>query len=376
MKELLKKKSVKIALLLIVLLVVIGIVGINVRSAQRGKDYNAHMDAAEKYLTELDYEQAIAEYTMAFEIDPKEEVVDALEQTYLAYAQTFVDAGDYEKAVSILEEGYEKIERESLQNRIEEVQVIQEEMRTMEAQIQEQKRIEEEAEAAETSQEEDVKQLVESGEFREITGKLYRLFSSSDQQYITDEQIRELCWPVIEALERYRALYPENLYNYIYLPYLYFLAGEYELCAQIRTELQELVPDRFSSEESTELARMVFDEYGRNIMEERYDMARITEIEYGQNGKVKRVVATGDSTEIREYEYDSEGRISKATLTLEGEYSMTNVSTYEYSGGGFTLYVDIVDSSYGFHQVYRETYVINEYGEAERVGEPIYELVQ
>ena len=136
MKELLKKKSVKISLLLIIFLVIMGIVGINARSAQRSKEYDAHIEAAEKYLSDLDYEQAIAEYTMAFEIDPKEEVVDALEQTYLAYAQTCIDAGDYEKAVGILEEGYEKIGRESLQNKIAELQAMQEEIRSQEAELQ------------------------------------------------------------------------------------------------------------------------------------------------------------------------------------------------------------------------------------------------
>lgn len=125
MKELLRKKSVKISILLIVLIVVMGIVGINAWSAQKSREYDGHIAAAEKYLSELDYEQAIAEYTMAFEIDPREEVVDALEQTYLAYAQTYIDSGDYERAIGILEEGYEKIGRESLQNKIAEVNALQ-----------------------------------------------------------------------------------------------------------------------------------------------------------------------------------------------------------------------------------------------------------
>lgn len=144
MKELLRKKSIKISLLLILLLVVMGIAGINVQSAQKSQEYEAHIAAAEKYLSDLDYEQAIAEYTMAFEIDPKEEVVDALEQTYLAYAQTCIDAGDFEKAVSILEEGYEQIGRESLQNKIAEVAALQAQKQLEE----EQRRIEEEQRAS------------------------------------------------------------------------------------------------------------------------------------------------------------------------------------------------------------------------------------
>ena len=114
MKELLQKKSVKIALLLIVMLVIMGIVGINVRSAGPKREYNRHIEAAEKYLTELDYEQAIAEYILALEIEPNaEEVLQGLEQTYLAYAQTFADSGVYERAVSILEEGYSLLGEEA-----------------------------------------------------------------------------------------------------------------------------------------------------------------------------------------------------------------------------------------------------------------------
>ena len=65
----------------------VGIISINVRSAQRQREYDGHVEAAERYLTELDYEQAIAEYTLALEIEPNsEEVLNALEQTYLDYA--------------------------------------------------------------------------------------------------------------------------------------------------------------------------------------------------------------------------------------------------------------------------------------------------
>lgn len=129
MKELLRKKSVKIMLLLIVLLVVMGIVGMNAQSAQGRKEYNGHIEAAEKYLTELDYEQAIAEYTLALEIEPNaEEVLNGLEQTYLAYAQSVADGGDYERAVSILEEGYAVTGRESLKDKSNEFQALQEQL--------------------------------------------------------------------------------------------------------------------------------------------------------------------------------------------------------------------------------------------------------
>ena len=148
MKELLRKKSVKIALLLIILLMATVIIGFTVRSAQRQKEYDNHIQAAEKYLTELDYEQAIAEYILAYEIEPSEEVMDALEQTYLAYAQTYVDTGDYERAISILEEGYAQTGRESLRERMEEVRAEMEAAQRRQQKEEEQRRIEEERRAS------------------------------------------------------------------------------------------------------------------------------------------------------------------------------------------------------------------------------------
>lgn len=153
MKELLKMKTTKIGIAVIILAVAIGIISINVRSAQRQREYDGHVEAAERYLTDLEYEQAIAEYMLALEIEPNnEEALNALEQIYLDYAQSLADAEDYEKAVSILEEGHEQIGRESFPNKIEELRVTQEEILAQEAAIQEQKRLEEEQKKLEEEQ--------------------------------------------------------------------------------------------------------------------------------------------------------------------------------------------------------------------------------
>ena len=116
----------------------------------------------------------------------------------------------------------------------------------------------------------------------------------------------------------------------------------------------------------------------------------IIETEYGQNGKVKRVVETDElGIGTREYEYDSEGRIAKATLTFEGEilatsgspganyytipYSSTDVHTYEYSEKGFIVYTDWTLQSDGSDEAgrYADEYVIDEYGGSEMVGERV-----
>ena len=58
------------------------------------------LDLGEKYLSELNYEQAITAYEVAIEIDPMS--VDA----YLGLASVYEAQEDFEKAKSVLEEGY------------------------------------------------------------------------------------------------------------------------------------------------------------------------------------------------------------------------------------------------------------------------------
>lgn len=386
MKELLKKKSVRIGLLAIILLVAMGLIGMNAQRIQKQKEYNGHIEAAEKYLSDLDYEQAIAEYTLALEIEPKsEEVLSGLEHTYLAYAGSYADAGDYEGAINILEEGYAMVQRESLKEQIVEYRELQQMTETG---------AETETEVEAETEADEIKQMVESDGFEQQLLVLVGIFSTNPQN-ITDEQVRELCWPMIEALERYRELYPGNGWYYEFLPHLYYLVGEYELCAQIMKEFRELFPDNNNlsvvyKDENAEITR---DEYGRVVSStaffydgDEYKGKEVWEYEYGQNGKIIREVSMNDTgrigevqvitTSTREYEYDSEGRLIKMTISQEdnsGGSSIT-VLTYEYSGEGFTTYEN-AEGSHGAYRIIRN-YVIDEYGSGEMVGEPIFEEIQ
>lgn len=362
---------------IILLIVIGGIVGINAQSAQRQKEYNGHIEAAEKYLSELDYEQAIAEYALALEIEPKsEEVLSGLEQTYLAYAKSYADTGDYERAIEILEEGYAMTERASLKEKMEEYS------KKLEAVKQE------EEEAAQVGE---IKQLVESDEFQEKAGRWGRRVGNANQ-YITDMQIRELCLPLIEILEQYRELYPENWQYYSELPCLYYMVGEYELCAQIYKELRELFPGSFFEPyevSPTTIGGFVYDEYGRTIRsysshngEQGFEFEYENEFEYGQNGKCIRrvsVVSRGhvesetyltDISEF-EYEYDSSGRLSKETITemQDGEAGSKYVNTYEYSEGGFTVYTNWELDFFERSSSTINYVITNEYGDSEIAGE-------
>lgn len=285
MKELLKKKTVKIGLLIIVLLVAAVIIGINVQSAQRQKEYDGHIEAAKKYLTELDYEQAIAEYILAYEIEPSEEVLDALEQTYLAYAQSYVDAGDYDRAISVLEEGYAQIGRESLRERIEELQVEMEEALRRQSE----------------DEQEELWQSVHGEEFRETMNKLRNHSSHLGYfQVITDEQLKEMCRPFINSLEQYKALYPEDYSFDQELLDLYIVSEEYETCIEFKQKLDEsgLDWDITSFEH-------IRDEYGRI---------------YWRNNKeiVDDTLNSTDGLYEISTEFDSTGRMIKHTNKNDG----------------------------------------------------------
>lgn len=125
MKELWKKRSLKIFVALVAMAVLIIMLGGLVKSAQRKKEYQQHIEAAEKYLSELDYEQAIAEYTSALEIEPDDqEIQRALESTYLAYAESHIEVGEYLLAENILQKGYKEIHSLLLQDKLTEVQKL------------------------------------------------------------------------------------------------------------------------------------------------------------------------------------------------------------------------------------------------------------
>lgn len=98
------------------------------------RKYANHMESAQRYMDELQYEQAIAEYKAAIEIEPNN--VEA----YQALAGLYVQTGDYESAIAILNQGMEQTGSEELAEYIEKVQVAYEELQALaEASVQEEK---------------------------------------------------------------------------------------------------------------------------------------------------------------------------------------------------------------------------------------------
>lgn len=108
------KKRIFIALGIMLAVLIVAVTAVFVLGGQSGKGKAGKLlDLGEKYLDELDYEQALACFNEALEIDPKNE------QIYLKLAETYIAMGEPEKAVKVLEDGLEQTESEELRQALE-----------------------------------------------------------------------------------------------------------------------------------------------------------------------------------------------------------------------------------------------------------------
>lgn len=76
---------------------------------QKELTWQEQYDLGVRYLSEGNYEEAIIAFTAAIEIDPK------MSETYLALGDLYMELGDYEAAVKILEQGVLNVDDTSLQ---------------------------------------------------------------------------------------------------------------------------------------------------------------------------------------------------------------------------------------------------------------------
>lgn len=105
------KKQPKLLIGIIAVIAVLVVVMISIVRAVAGgsrNTYSSHMELAQRYLDELQYEQAIAEFNAAIEIDPHNS------EAYLGLADVYVAMGDMEKALEVLEKGFEQTGDERL----------------------------------------------------------------------------------------------------------------------------------------------------------------------------------------------------------------------------------------------------------------------
>ncbi|CBK75879.1 hypothetical protein CIY_34320 [Butyrivibrio fibrisolvens 16/4] len=86
---------------------------------------NEQLELGQKYLEELDYEDALSAFLSAIEIDNKN--VEA----YIGAADSYIGLEDYENAVSILEKGYKETSDKTIARKLDEVKASIEKQSTL-----------------------------------------------------------------------------------------------------------------------------------------------------------------------------------------------------------------------------------------------------
>ena len=111
------KSKLKIIIPIGIAVIAIALAFVFIRFAptKESVDIGTMISTAQQYLTEQKYEQAVAEFQKIIDIDPKN--VDA----YIGLAKAYIGLGDTDKAVEVLEDGYDKTGDERIKQLIEEL---------------------------------------------------------------------------------------------------------------------------------------------------------------------------------------------------------------------------------------------------------------
>lgn len=116
-----KNSRIMAIVLIAAALVAVVIVGFTVNSSER--KLKKQLDLAQQYMDEMNYEQAVAAYLVAIEID------ENCEEAYIGAANAYLGLDDMEGAISILEKGYDTTQGADIKKLLDELneKVLQEE---------------------------------------------------------------------------------------------------------------------------------------------------------------------------------------------------------------------------------------------------------
>lgn len=135
-----KKKWLLPVILGVAALVIIGaVIGVLIyfkSVAQPKKEYAIQLDLGEKYLTDMDYENAVLSYKAAIEIDPKnEKAYLGIAKAYNGWIDEAVAEGDYEQAlehvkdeITVLKSGVAETDSDEVKELLDEAKARKEEM--------------------------------------------------------------------------------------------------------------------------------------------------------------------------------------------------------------------------------------------------------
>ena len=90
-------------------------------NSKSGISLQDKLDLGHKYLVELSYDKAVLEFTDAIEIDPMNA------DSYLGLADAYIGQGDSDKAVEVLEKGFDKTGDDRIKEKLDELKPVEEE---------------------------------------------------------------------------------------------------------------------------------------------------------------------------------------------------------------------------------------------------------
>lgn len=124
-----RKKLLIIIACVIVTAIIALIIGISIYDLPDNR-LHRQLDLGQRYLEEMNYEQAVVEFDKAIEIDPMS--IEA----YMGKAEAYIGLGDLQSALETLQTGYDLIYEEKLKDKLDEVQAqldqIRQEQRKLE----------------------------------------------------------------------------------------------------------------------------------------------------------------------------------------------------------------------------------------------------
>lgn len=116
------KKAPKIVFAILVLVILAGSVAFFANRQAKASEYKKHISEADKYIEELDYENAKMAYLEAIKVNPREE------DPYIKLANVYIKQEQYDEAIDILEKCESQTSSGGTKDKIEEVIVAKKEV--------------------------------------------------------------------------------------------------------------------------------------------------------------------------------------------------------------------------------------------------------
>lgn len=288
-----KKIWIPIAALVVIAAVLLGIFLFGGGDARKLRE---QLDLGQKYLSEMNYEEAVVAFNQAIALDPRS--VDA----YMGLADAYMGLGDTDAAFRALEDGYEATGDDRLTDYMNELN-------------------------------DRIHALWE--EWTKISSELPYFFEN--RVYLTYEEREAAFRPFVAVIEEFLKKAPWESSAYDALSKVYRALNEWDNALAIRQEGYERTGDEYLLAHEDDVSHSKTDDYGTTLegtnfrwtLNERRQVI-LQEITEGQ-----------DKGSTMEYSYDESGRNSVETYTgyYNGELYMTYVDRYTYNGDG-TVNVD------------------------------------